>query len=947
MARLIRDRYVVHGEQDAWDIATAHVLSMSAIGERTPVDVEPIPALTEVLDHGQEGQPRWVVLDARRGRGAADTLERAADDAAARGYVPVAVELYLQYAGGMLADVLSDRTLMLIASPSTPVTAARSALVRAAEQNPRPHVLVSLRMQRAAPTPDARTAAVVVREARAAYGVARVPRGHAAVTSPDVARHLARASRAAVFLRAGSHAAAERLLRDVAGALRRRDAPGAEARVLLRLGAMLLDRARVGDADVVWGDAATAAERAGEPTLYADARIGQAWARVEARQLTAAESICRALLVTGTVGPIQRVITAATLARVLVAQGRLEEAAALDLDWPASAPCSAWAAMADDQAVRVLMATGRLFEAGRRARDLLARCAEERAADDEFAWTGGQESARAVAQSAHLRVMASTGDMSLARQAFLDAVTAARRARAPLHLVEAHLIWMDAASRAGMTRDACSAARVLRRMRRGVPPLLRDAIDRRLGTERAPAVSACVLPPSDPARALIALSHERDDDRDAVTAMLEWTATRVHAGRIDVWSCDAGPASVVLTVGGGAPTVLGSRVLDAGIAIGPEPSAMTELGAPVRLGPALVGAVAARWTVDRPIPSHARELIELAAAVAAPRIDRMKALAREAAKPDTIIPELVGVSEAMSTVRKAVARAAAAPFAVLIEGESGVGKELVARAIHHLSPRRERRCCDVNCAALPDDLLDAELFGHARGAFTGALVDRAGLFEEADGGTLFLDELADLSPRAQAKLLRVIQEQEVRRVGESFGRKVDVRIVTAANRDMRVEAAEGRFRQDLLYRLDVIRIRIPPLRERPGDIPVLAAHFWSAAAARVGSTATLTHGVLAALSTYGWPGNVRELQNAIAALAVAAPSRGRVPASLLPPAIAGSALGVSARLADARAQFERRFIEGALARAGGRRSRAARDLGVSRQGLLKLITRLGITSAGG
>ena len=191
----------------------------------------------------------------------------------------------------------------------------------------------------------------------------------------------------------------------------------------------------------------------------------------------------------------------------------------------------------------------------------------------------------------------------------------------------------------------------------------------------------------------------------------------------------------------------------------------------------------------------------------------------------------------MTEVRRAVTRAASAPFAVLIEGESGVGKELVARAIHCLSPRRERRFCDLNCAALPDELLESELFGHARGAFTGAITERAGLVEDADGGTLFLDEVADLSPRAQAKLLRVLQQQEVRRVGESFSRKVDVRIVSAVNRDMRAEAEAGRFRHDLLYRLDVIRIRVPPLRERPEDIPALAHHFWNDVAARVGTRA--------------------------------------------------------------------------------------------------------------
>ncbi len=279
-----------------------------------------------------------------------------------------------------------------------------------------------------------------------------------------------------------------------------------------------------------------------------------------------------------------------------------------------------------------------------------------------------------------------------------------------------------------------------------------------------------------------------------------------------------------------------------------------------------------------------------------------------------------------------------------LPGESGVGKELVARAIHCLSPRRERRFCDLNCAALPDELLESELFGHARGAFTGAITERAGLVEEADGGTLFLDEVVDLSPRAQAKLLRVLQQQEVRRVGESFSRKVDVRIVSAVNRDLRAESAAGRFRQDLLYRLDVIRIRVPPLRERPEDIPLLAQHFWRIVAPRVGTRAVLAHSTVTALARYSWPGNVRELQNVMSALAVAAPGYGQVRASLLPQVVTGAPVIPATRLADARLEFERRFIEIALARAAGKRARAARDLGLSRQGLLKMMARLGVAA---
>ena len=305
--------------------------------------------------------------------------------------------------------------------------------------------------------------------------------------------------------------------------------------------------------------------------------------------------------------------------------------------------------------------------------------------------------------------------------------------------------------------------------------------------------------------------------------------------------------------------------------------------------------------------------------------------------------ELLGVTPAMAELRNSVERAAAAPFAVLIDGESGSGKELVARAIHRGGPRRHRAFCTLNCAALPDDLVEAELFGHARGAFTGAACDRAGVFEEAHGGTLFLDEIGELAARAQAKVLRVIQEGELRRVGENVSRRVDVRIVAATNRDLRREVDAGRFRLDLLYRLDVVHITVPPLRDRREDIVVLAEHFWREAAARVGSRATLGSATLAALARYDWPGNVRELQNVLAALAVRSPRRGVIPPSALPAPFGAASAGADSRLEEARRTFEERFVRAALVRSGGHRGRAAAELGVTRQGLTKLMTRLGIS----
>jgi DNA-binding NtrC family response regulator len=331
----------------------------------------------------------------------------------------------------------------------------------------------------------------------------------------------------------------------------------------------------------------------------------------------------------------------------------------------------------------------------------------------------------------------------------------------------------------------------------------------------------------------------------------------------------------------------------------------------------------------------------MSAAAAAPMLSA--ALAKRDQGVVAGASELLGITPAIIELRKSIERAAAAPFCVLIDGESGSGKELVARAIHGGGPRRHRMFCTLNCAALPEDLVEAELFGHARGAFTGAVGERAGVFEEAHGGTLFLDEIGELSPRAQAKVLRVVQEGELRRVGENVSRRIDVRIVAATNRDLRREVERDRFRLDLLYRLDVVHITVPALRDRREDIGVLAEHFWRDAAARVGSRAALGAATLAALARYDWPGNVRELQNVLAALAVRSPKRGVVPPSALPSPFVESGRGDACRLDDARRTFEERFVRAALVRTGGHRGRAAAELGVTRQGLTKLLTRLGIS----
>jgi DNA-binding NtrC family response regulator len=369
-----------------------------------------------------------------------------------------------------------------------------------------------------------------------------------------------------------------------------------------------------------------------------------------------------------------------------------------------------------------------------------------------------------------------------------------------------------------------------------------------------------------------------------------------------------------------------------------------ESACPVRHAAEVIGAVWCRWSAGVPVATeHAATLLGVAAAATAPSMRLALAKAEPALDRTNPVPELVGESAALMAVRDAILRAAQSPFPVVIEGESGSGKELAARAIHTRSARRDRKFCAVNCAALVDELVEAELFGHVKGAFTGATTDRQGLFEEAAGGTLFLDEVVEQCPRVQAKLLRVLQEGEIRRLGETFVRKVDVRIVAATNRPLASAVAAGGFRADLWYRLDVVRITLPPLRERLEDLPILVHHLWRALALRTGSRAALSAHAVSALARYDWPGNIRELQNVLASMLVAAPRGGLIGPALLPLHVArAAALEPCATLADARRQFEARYVRAALARAGGRTSTAARDLGISRQGLAKLMGRLGI-----
>ena len=919
MPGLLRDRYFEYAPNRAWDLVTGETVS-AQIDEGHPHASDPVSGpLIELLDHGVDGMPRWIVSDA--GAVAWHMEARSvANEARHRGYVPIAVDIFLR-TRPLLTEHLRTRALFLIARPDLPFDRKRAALLHAAAISQGPHVLLEV-------TPSRRGGQQVrwrAAEARASYGVTRLRRSAPPPEPSDVVRLLEKARRAREFVEIGRHAAGERLLRETAAALGRRRAGRAAAQTYITLGQLLLERGRVTAADSAFEEAAVHGESV-DLHLVSRARIWQAAARTDAGQLTAAEALCRAVLISSP-GEDVRDLAEATLGRVLLWQGRLVEAAALPfIQQKITTPPFVAAT-----AVRLLVETGDLFEAGRRARALL-----DVTANDDRA-------ARVIALGAHLRVLLAAGDLTLAKEELTVLDAAARAARTPLRIARMRLAWGHALRRAGRTTEADRELGALARMRSVLPPLLRSAVDRR-STSRAPALVGATGTAVVPAHAaeLVTLAHRESDDAEALRRIGDFVLQGVRATRVEFWTNDQGPATAVVKSGAGVSTRLGPRALEAGTVVGPEPAESGwEIAVPVRLGSRLVGALCARWPADRS-PGEALSLLSLACAVAAPRVESLSHRGREAAQAATAIPELVGVSAAIGEVRRAVIRAAAAPFSVLIEGESGVGKELVARAIHQLSPRRSRRFCDVNCAALPDDLFESELFGHARGSFSGAVHDRAGLVEEADGGTLFLDEVADLSARAQAKLLRAVQQQEVRRVGETFSRKVDVRFVSAANRDLRREAEEGRFRQDLLYRLEVIRIRIPPLRERPEDVPPLVRHFWTAASARVNTAATLSHAVLAALARYHWPGNVRELQNVMAALAVEAPMRGQVRASLLPAVITGATTVTSARLSTARVQWERRFVEVALARAGGNRSRAARELGLTRQGLLKALERLRI-----
>ncbi|HLK88257.1 MAG TPA: sigma-54 dependent transcriptional regulator [Polyangia bacterium] len=337
-------------------------------------------------------------------------------------------------------------------------------------------------------------------------------------------------------------------------------------------------------------------------------------------------------------------------------------------------------------------------------------------------------------------------------------------------------------------------------------------------------------------------------------------------------------------------------------------------------------------------------------------LERRRLIAEQKTAPSEGKPpqlqDIVGKSGVMLDVYKLVARVAGSTATVLVEGESGTGKELVARSIHTHSPRANAPFVPVNCTALTESLLESELFGHARGAFTGAVGAKRGLFEAAHGGTLFLDEIGDMGPKMQAQLLRTLQDGEVRPVGGSESIRVDVRLVCATNKNLEEEVKAGRFREDLYFRINVVTVQLPPLRDRREDIPSLVAHFLNKTARRERrELAAMSPEALRLLSGYGWPGNVRELENAIER-AVAVAKGNVVLPSDLPPEVGGSAAvgvpgGVSVAdggiIADrpTLGELERRYIQLVLAECAGNKKKAAEKLGIDRRTLYRALERGG------
>lgn len=780
------------------------------------------------------------------------------------------------------------------------------------------------------------------------------------VPTADLGR---RVWQAEALLDRGRHAPGVRGLRASAAALQRRGAWAEAAQAFMALGKAILTRGQATAAQEALREAEVCASRSSQDVLLLDIAVLMGQSAIDLARLEDAERTLSAAIAAARGwqdGPRHAQATLA-LARCLFWRGQYRESlrhvetlACTDLPTPVRA--QAMIAHA-----RAALGGGDLSAAIRSA-----------SAAGEVASTGTCHRLAADAALAAALVHLVLGDRLAVGRDVATAIRVCRAAHDPLGALKARLIAAECQRRHGQ----CAAAVALLARTRGLvsrlPPLVlrrrdlladlvaagartegiveRHVAQTGLGALRvlgAPIASGTTTVEAELAADVLDILRScqtADEERSVLGRVCARIRDRLQAVAVGIAVPERdGPA--LLVADGRLDARMASRVIDAQQSIPPHRWDETiEGGAPIPYGGEVVGAVVGRWAVASPPDGRrAAVVFSLAATAVAPIL--AAALARRAAARAAEPDNLLGVSPGLTEVRRAIERAASAPFPVLVEGESGSGKELVARALHRRSARRDRPFCTVNCAALPDELIESELFGHARGAFTGAAIDRAGVFEEAHGGTLFLDEIGELSLRAQAKILRTLQEGEVRRVGENVPRRVDVRVVAATNRSLRGEVAAGRFRLDLLYRLDVVGIALPPLRDRREDIPILAQAFWQEASARVGSRATLAAPTVAALTRHDWPGNVRELQNVLAALAVRGPRRGAIPPEALPPTFGPPEGRSSCRLDEARRTFDARFVRAALVRAGGRRGRAAAELGVSRQGLSKLMGRLGISDA--
>jgi len=765
-------------------------------------------------------------------------------------------------------------------------------------------------------------------------------------------------------LAAGRYVPGMRELRSAVSGLARRGAWSDAAGGAVAIASAALRRGRPRDVHTVIDEAREYTGRAGDDLRLVDLAVLSGEASIDLVRLDDAEGILATALTTARAAQDATRIAAAgvTLSRCLFWRGRYVEAASCLTPLPDAAP---WPLQ-----VRHAIAVAKIAAARREFSDAMMHVTAAR----QHAQSSTSALLQGDASYAAAFVRLAVGDLDAAEHDLSATIALARAAHDPMRALRARLLRAETIRRRGRKADAVASLHRLARATALAPPLVRAraqllsgvlAADRdgEASASRSRAVASTGLgalslyvatpaasegleaaaePFVDHLVAILRVCQNADED----SVVLKHVCTRVrehlHAAGVAVVAIRDGRARSLASDGGRLEADIAERAARAGIAIAPHRhDDRIEAAVPVVYGGSAIAAICARWTIGSSYDtSRAAPILTTTAAAAAPIV--AAAIARAEQPAPSCGSELLGVSPAIVELRRSVESAAAAPFAVHIDGESGSGKELVARAIHRGSGRRHKPFCTLNCAALPDDLVESELFGHSRGAFTGAVAERAGVFEEAHGGTLFLDEVGELSPRAQAKLLRVIQEGELRRLGETLSRRVDVRIVSATNRDLKGEVEAGRFRLDLSYRLDVVHITVPRLRDRREDVAVLAEHFWRDAAARVGSRATLGADTLAALARYDWPGNVRELQNVLAALAVRSQKRGVVRPSALPP-VFGDGVRVDAwRLDEARRTFEERFVRAALVRTGGHRGRAAAELGVTRQGLTKLLTRLGI-----